>query len=148
MKQQLPFKLAKLGGGGSSTSHTTLTGPPRDGGMQQMLPMKLSQAEARKATPGGGVPGGYQRLSSNSFGPASATAKENTPTSSPAGSAPTHVRTGSSPAMMQAHQPHSLPVGAGNTYPRPAASGAGRVTSPPTNPKAAPRATEEEVIFF
>jgi hypothetical protein len=122
--------------------------------MQQMLPMKLSQAESSKnrVSPGGGAGGaggGYQRLSSNSFGPASATAKENTPTSSPAGSAPTHVRTGSSPAMMQAHQPHSLPVGAaGNTYPRPAASSAARLMSPPTNPNAAPRATEEEVIFF
>ncbi|KAF4519313.1 hypothetical protein B566_EDAN005253, partial [Ephemera danica] len=100
VKQQLPLKLAKLASGSG-----TVTGPSREG-VTQMLPLKLSQMESlanKRAGAGGDKAnlqvGSYQRLSSNSFSPNSI-ARDESSGSSGAGM-PTHVRTGSSPAMMQ-----------------------------------------------
>ncbi|XP_059486689.1 rho guanine nucleotide exchange factor 18-like isoform X3 [Neocloeon triangulifer] len=136
VKQQLPLKLAKLGGSSSSSS-TSLPAHGRDG-VQQMLPMKLSQADAKQPTTS---PGGYHRLSSNSFGPASASPKE---AASHSSNAPTHVRTGSSPAMMQAHQP-GVPSVAGSTLPW---SNADKNPTLPANSKTTQKSNEEEVIYF
>lgn len=60
IKQQIPLKLAsRLSSGGSET--------PRQGGPQQILPLKLSQDERIRRTSNSG----YQRLSENSFSPPS-----------------------------------------------------------------------------
>lgn len=79
IKQQLPLKLATKLGGGSNTL------PAGVGGPQQMLPLKLSSATCsdRRSI------GGYQRLGSPPDPPL------------PLLPAPTHARTGSSPAQMQ-----------------------------------------------
>ncbi|XP_065167145.1 rho guanine nucleotide exchange factor 18 isoform X2 [Atheta coriaria] len=87
IKQQIPFKLSsRFSVGGNST----VSSPPG----HQMLPLKLCQDEKvrRSST-------GYQRLGSDSFSPPSG---ETTPTTTHS-----HIRTGSSPAMMQASPPHS-----------------------------------------
>ncbi|XP_065336982.1 rho guanine nucleotide exchange factor 18 isoform X4 [Cloeon dipterum] len=138
VKQQLPLKLAKLGSGLSSTSSSASLlqqQQTQSHGVQQMLPMKLSQGEGQGRVGMVGSPGsGYQRLSSNSFGPASVSPKE--AGGGHAASAPTHVRTGSSPAMMQQH-----PVAVGATLPW-------ANTEAKSNSKASPKSSEEEVIYF
>ncbi|XP_069682041.1 rho guanine nucleotide exchange factor 18 isoform X3 [Periplaneta americana] len=132
VKQQLPLKLAnKLG---SSVT----------GGMQQMLPLKLSQgSDARRSS---GSSTGYQRLGSGSFSPPGVKKGDEAPT-------PSHTRTGSSPAMMQnsgTGQSGNEGASRTNTYPK--VPDRSRVHSPeshsrtPTGP--APQASEEEVIFF
>ncbi|GLH14223.1 uncharacterized protein GBIM_18605 [Gryllus bimaculatus] len=170
IKQQLPFKLAtKLGesSGSNPMSNTGSTssnnassvhnssGSNSGGGVQQILPFKLSQStESRRS---GGGSGGYMRLGSGSFSPPS-----NTPQTEEH-VAPSHTRTGSSPAMMQ----NTAPSGSDsmgrvssvqrnkadrtNTYPK--LPDRFRVQNSdsgghPTSPGAAPQATEEEVIFF
>jgi hypothetical protein len=109
-----------------------------------MLPLKLSQMEnlANKRDRSSPQPGGYQRLSSNSFSPSTVGREDG----GGGGSAPTHVRTGSSPAMMQPHATPPQPGAASalHTFPRMPAEKPR--TSPPQ--QKAPRATEEEVIFF
>lgn len=107
IKQQIPFKLSsRFSVGGNST----VSSPPG----HQMLPLKLCQDEKvrRSST-------GYQRLGSDSFSPPSGETvikatflflfapliiiiKLQTPTTTHS-----HIRTGSSPAMMQASPPHS-----------------------------------------
>ncbi|KDR10554.1 rho guanine nucleotide exchange factor 18 isoform X2 [Zootermopsis nevadensis] len=122
VKQQLPLKLA------------TKLGSSVTGGVQQMLPLKLSQgSDARRSS--GSTSTGYQRLGSGSF------------------ATPSHVRTGSSPAMMQnSDAGPSSTEGAARTNTYPKVPDRSRVHSPdshsqsPTGP--APRAPEEEVIFF
>ncbi|XP_046403403.1 A-kinase anchor protein 13 isoform X4 [Ischnura elegans] len=171
VKQQLPLKLAtKLGASGSSgiLPGGVVVGPSRDG-VQQILPLRLSQAAAGS---GGGAPSEvtkkghlagassglpYQRLS---LGRPVATKAEES--SVPSGSAtlpsqPTHVRTGSSPAMMQnteSQQASGSVSGSGggrtDTYPK--AREKYRVTSPDSAPRpkagSVPAASDEEVIFF
>lgn len=154
IKQQLPLKLAgKLGGGSSGpsggNSAGTIFGPTREG-VQQVLPLKLSQSPDSKKSMQSSSGSGYQKLSSNSFSP---TSKEE--------SAHTHVRTGSSPAMMQNISPPSsssdvpgdtttkagsvgAKAGRTNTYPK-LPERFQRVTSPPG---VAPQASEEDIIFF
>lgn len=121
VKQQLPLKLA------------TKLGSSVTGGMQQMLPLKLSQGSDSRRSSGSST--GYQRLGSGNF------------------ATPSHMRTGSSPAMMQNSDmgPSSIEGAARtNTYPK--VPDRSRVHSPdshshsPTGP--APQASEEEVIFF
>lgn len=84
IKQQLPLKLATKLGSGSSTLPA---GVGSGAGPTQILPMKLSSMTG--PSPGGPgdrrSTGAYQRLSSPPEGPP----------------APSHTRTGSSPAMMQ-----------------------------------------------
>lgn len=80
---------SKLGGGGGTLPAGI------GGGIQQMLPLKLSQgtgnsnsgSESRRS--GSSASGGYHRLSSGSFSPPDPP------------QTPSHSRTGSSPAMMQ-----------------------------------------------
>ncbi|XP_071444496.1 rho guanine nucleotide exchange factor 18 isoform X2 [Hetaerina americana] len=170
VKQQLPLKLAtKLGASGSSfiLPGGVVVGPSRDG-VQQILPLRLSQAaasggastvsEATKKGPLSGACSGlpYQRLS---LGRPSVTKVEEGAGSGSATlpSQPTHVRTGSSPAMMQnteSQQPSGSVSGSGSgrtdTYPK--AREKYRVTSPDSAPRpktgSGPAASDEEVIFF
>lgn len=121
VKQQLPLKLASKFG--SSVT----------GGMQQMLPLKLSQGSDTRRSSGSNT--GYQRLGSGNF------------------TSPSHMRTGSSPAMMQnSDMSPSSTEGAPRTNTYPKVPDRSRVHSPdshshlPTGP--APQASEEEVIFF
>ncbi|XP_023704810.1 rho guanine nucleotide exchange factor 18 isoform X4 [Cryptotermes secundus] len=115
VKQQLPLKLAtKL-----SSSVT--------GGMQQMLPLKLSQGSDSRRSSGSGT--GYQRLGSS------------------------HTRTGSSPAMMQnSDVGPSGTEGAARTNTYPKVPDRSRIHSPDSHPHTptgiAPQASEDEVIFF
>jgi hypothetical protein len=117
VKQQLPLKLAtKL-----SSSMT--------GGVQQMLPLKLSQGSDCRRSSGSGT--GYQRLSSSS----------------------SHTRTGSSPAMMQnSDVGPSRTEGPARTNTYPKVPDRSRIHSPDSHPHTptgpAPQASEEEVIFF
>ena len=132
VKQQLPLKLAtKLG--------STVTG-----GMQQMLPLKLSQGSEGRRSSGSGA--GYQRLGSGSFSPPGVKKGEETPT-------PSHTRTGSSPAMMQnSSSGSSISEGTTRTNTYPKVPDRSRVHSPDSQPRTpsgpAPQASEEEVIFF
>ncbi|ERL91348.1 hypothetical protein D910_08680, partial [Dendroctonus ponderosae] len=89
IKQQIPLKLASRLSSGATESPK-----PGQGGPQQILPLKLSQDEKIRRT----STSGYQRLSENSFSPPS---EETTPTGH------SHIRTGSSPAMMQQSPPSS-----------------------------------------
>ncbi|CAH1126288.1 unnamed protein product [Ceutorhynchus assimilis] len=134
IKQQLPLKLAsRLSSGGADSPKPLISGGP-----QQMLPLKLSQDEKIRRT----STSGYQRLSENSFSPPS---EETTPTSN------SHIRTGSSPAMMQQSPPSSgnssqcqSPNGAKatrtNTYPKFPEKFKVRGEQPPSH--------DEEVIYF
>ncbi|CAH1109775.1 unnamed protein product [Psylliodes chrysocephalus] len=133
IKQQIPFKLAsKLSGEVSKTGM---------GGVQQMLPLKLSQDEKVRRT----STSGYQRLGSdNSFSPPSG---DTTPTSIPH----VHSRTGSSPAMMQASPPNSAPSSQCHS------PGSAKATRTHTYPKLPDKfkvrndqqpPTDEEVIYF
>lgn len=109
VKQQIPFKLARLSSGGAGGGSVPLGGgqanPPI--GSQQMLPLKLSQEERvqrRTST-------GYQRLGESrgdSFSPPSG---DTTPTGMHS-----HSRTGSSPAMMQASPPLANTSPTGQTH--------------------------------
>lgn len=105
VKQQLPMKLAKLGsssstgsssssGGGGASSpnqdrldhHRSHISPGASGGVQQMLPLKLSQGPNEGK--GSRITVGYQRLASP-------------PPSLEPSPGPSHQRTGSSPATLQ-----------------------------------------------
>jgi hypothetical protein len=138
VKQQLPLKLAKLGSG-------TVTGPTREG-VTQMLPLKLSQMDSlvNKKDRSSPQAGSYQRLSSNSFSP-STVAKEEA--SGSTGGMPTHVRTGSSPAMMQPHSSPPQQQANTHTFPRDMDKACSPPDSRAPNHKT-PNAAEEEVIFF
>ncbi|XP_039278315.1 A-kinase anchor protein 13 isoform X2 [Nilaparvata lugens] len=147
IKQQLPLKLAsKLGGGGGGGG----TLPAGGGGIQQMLPLKLSQSQAEAAgggtrRSGGAGAVGYQRLSSSSFSP-----PDPHPLHPPA---PSHSRTGSSPAMMQNIEGGGEGRGgakAGRTHTYPKLPDRFKVRSPDStnSPSSTPHAAEEEVIFF
>lgn len=120
VKQQIPFKLARLSSGGVGVPQAN---PPI--GSQQMLPLKLSQEERvqrRTST-------GYQRLGESrgdSFSPPSG---DTTPTGMHS-----HSRTGSSPAMMQASPPLANTSPTGQThhhpsYPPTVASGNSRAAA-------------------
>lgn len=153
IKQQIPLKLAsRLSSGGSET--------PRQGGPQQILPLKLSQDERIRRTSNSG----YQRLSENSFSPPSDESVSKpfklgrqtqnsqhdrcqTPTSVPT---PSHIRTGSSPAMMQ----QSPPSAAGQCQSPQSGSKAARTNTYPKFPDKfkvrgeQPPSQDEEVIYF
>ncbi|XP_072387659.1 uncharacterized protein cyst isoform X2 [Diabrotica undecimpunctata] len=133
IRQQIPLKLAsKLSGD---------LPKPTMGGVQQMLPLKLSQDEKVRRT----STSGYQRLGSdNSFSPPSG---ETTPTTTPH----VHSRTGSSPAMMQASPPNSAPSSQCQS------PGGAKATRTHTYPKLPDKfkvrndqqpPTDEEVIYF
>ncbi|XP_045465556.1 rho guanine nucleotide exchange factor 18 isoform X4 [Harmonia axyridis] len=140
VRQQLPLKLAsRLSAGSINTG--TATSPV---GVQQVLPLKLSQLdekERRTST------SGYQRLGSDSFSP---TSGETTPTLPHA-----HSRTGSSPALIQQcssptgqnpqnmQQNSSNKASRTNTYPK--FPDKFRVRS---NQQQQQQTTEEEVIYF
>ncbi|XP_076065727.1 uncharacterized protein LOC143039494 isoform X6 [Oratosquilla oratoria] len=145
VKQQLPMKLAKLGGSGGSSSGGGSSSPNQDrpdhkappssssvdhrtphlspsssAGVQQILPLKLSEKQGEHK--GSRMTVGYQRLASpppslqepSSHGP------------------PSHQRTGSSPATLQNGSPtaaspgayvtssssHSSKAARTNTYPK------------------------------
>lgn len=131
VRQQLPLKLAVKPGSasGSSCSNTNNSTTPVP---QQMLPLKLCEGsgEPRKSV-------GYQRLTSGGQSPPQA---------------PTHSRTGSSPAMMQnvPMQPESrscVKAGRTNTYPK--LPEKFRVRTADVEQERVPtQNTEEEVIFF
>ncbi|CAG9821076.1 unnamed protein product [Phaedon cochleariae] len=115
IRQQIPLKLA------SRLSNDSLKS--NSGGIQQMLPLKLSQQDEkvrRTST------SGYQRLGSDSFSPPSG---DTTPTTT---TAHIHSRTGSSPAMMQASPPTSPP---GGPPVAPNAGGGAKATRTHTYPK-------------
>ncbi|GFG35816.1 hypothetical protein Cfor_11174, partial [Coptotermes formosanus] len=117
VKQQLPLKLA-------TKLNLSMTG-----GMQQVLPLKLSQGSDSRRSCGSGT--GYQRLSSNS----------------------SHTQTGSSPAMMQnSDVGPSRTEGTARTNTYPKVPDRSRNHSPDSHPHTptgpAPQASEEEVIFF
>jgi len=121
VKQQLPLKLA------------TKLGSSVTGGMQQMLPLKLSQGSDTRRSSGSST--GYQRLGSGNF------------------AMPSHTRTGSSPAMMQnSDVALSGTEGAARTNTYPKVPDRSRIHSPDSHPHTptgpAPQASEEEVIFF
>jgi A-kinase anchor protein 13 len=117
VKQQLPLKLA------------TKLSCSASGGMQQMLPLKLSQGSDSRRSSGSGS--GYQRLGSS------------------------HTRTGSSPAMMQnSDMGSSGTEGAARTNTYPKVPDRSHIHSPdshphtPSGPTPALQASEDEVIFF
>ncbi|KAG5885128.1 hypothetical protein JTB14_037919 [Gonioctena quinquepunctata] len=133
IKQQIPLKLASRLSSDSLKSNS--------GGVQQMLPLKLSQDEKVRRT----STTGYQRLGSdNSFSPPSG---ETTPTTV----THLHSRTGSSPAMMQASPPNSSPPSQCQS------PGSAKATRTHTYPKLPEKfkvrneqqpPAEEEVIYF
>lgn len=118
IKQQLPLKLAA----------TTKSPTPAGGSVQQMLPMKLRETGAegrRSVTPiaNVGVGGGYLRLANDPSAAADAGSPPTSPGNSPA---PTHARTGSSPAMMEHSASHPGSPARTHSFPK----------------------SEEKVIFF
>ncbi|XP_073999272.1 rho guanine nucleotide exchange factor 18 cysts isoform X5 [Rhodnius prolixus] len=129
VRQQLPLKLAvKPGSASVSNSCNTNSSTPIP---QQMLPLKLCEGsgEPKKSV-------GYQRLTSGGQSPPQA---------------PTHSRTGSSPAMMQNVLPPEtrscVKAGRTNTYPK--LPEKFRVRTADVEPERVPtQNTEEEVIFF
>ncbi|KAH1000684.1 hypothetical protein HUJ04_012983 [Dendroctonus ponderosae] len=133
IKQQIPLKLASRLSSGATESPK-----PGQGGPQQILPLKLSQDEKIRRT----STSGYQRLSENSFSPPS---EETTPTGH------SHIRTGSSPAMMQQSPPSS---GSSSQCQSPSGTKATRTNTYPKFPdkfkvrgEQAP-SQDEEVIYF
>ncbi|XP_044744401.1 rho guanine nucleotide exchange factor 18 isoform X3 [Coccinella septempunctata] len=144
VKQQLPLKLASRLSAGSINTGTG-NSPV---GVQQVLPLKLSQhdeKERRTST------SGYQRLGSDSFSP---TSGETTPTLPHA-----HSRTGSSPALIQQC---SSPTGqSSQSIPQSPSNKASRTNTYPKFPdkfrvrsnhqhhhQQQQQNTEEEVIYF
>ncbi|KAK3866712.1 hypothetical protein Pcinc_027774 [Petrolisthes cinctipes] len=134
VKQQLPMKLAKIGSSSSSGSsqgsmggasspgqdhHRPHPSPGVSGGVQQILPLKLSQGPSD--TKGSRMSVGYQRLASP---PPSL--QEPSPGHS-------HQRTGSSPATLQNGSPATSP---GTAAPTATATAQGvRATRTNTYPK-------------
>ncbi|KAL0278807.1 UNVERIFIED_CONTAM: hypothetical protein PYX00_000509 [Menopon gallinae] len=118
IKQQLPLKLAANNKVGSLPSPSAMSG------VQQMLPMKLSQTgEGRRSSSGRGHPvGGYQRLGSSNSPPG-----DQSPHS--------HSRTGSSPAAMM----QSSPPGSPNSQ---------KITAAKNAYANQPENQNEKVIFF
>ncbi|CAL4065020.1 unnamed protein product, partial [Meganyctiphanes norvegica] len=122
VKQQLPMKLAKLGSSGSSSGSSSAGGasspiqdrvsavdhlhhranvsPSAATSVTQMLPLKLSQCanDSNSSSKGSRMTVGYQRLASPPPG-----AGHEAP------SAPSHQRTGSSPATLQNGSPATSP---------------------------------------
>ncbi|CAG9862692.1 unnamed protein product [Phyllotreta striolata] len=142
IRQQIPLKLvSKLTGDAAKAG--------AGGGVQQMLPLKLSQDEKVRRT----STSGYQRLGSdNSFSPPSG---DTTPTIGPQAHAHSHSRTGSSPAMMQNSPPNSAPP---SQCQSPGGGGGGaKATRTHTYPKLPDKfkvrneqqpPADEEVIYF
>ena len=121
IKQQLPMKLAKLAsatatgppppGGGSAASSpsqpTAGSAGAGSAGVQQMLPLRLSEnlEASKRGSPK--APEGYMKLPAESFKPKLSSNSFNPPASSRTGEdfVAGHSRTGSSPASIQMLSP-------------------------------------------
>lgn len=142
VKQQLPMKLAKVGSSGSSSGssqgsmgggasspgqdhHRPHASPGVSGGVQQILPLKLSQGPSDTAK-GSRMSVGYQRLASPP------------PSLQEPSLGHSHQRTGSSPATLQNGSPATSPGTAAPTATTAAAAAQGaRATRTNTYPKLA-----------
>ncbi|XP_043191146.1 rho guanine nucleotide exchange factor 18-like isoform X2 [Amphibalanus amphitrite] len=172
VKQELPMKLAKLSalGGGGGGGGETRRPPPAGGspsaapgqqggspaGVQQMLPMKLSQDRPGRSG-GGSSSAGYHRLTGGGGGTPQRQAAQRTntypkmpsrptPPRRPATTTVTHLVTTSQPTstVSGAVQTRSHTAGRPELPPRPAAP------APAPAPSSAPAAAadSEEILFF